>query len=149
MYCKSRICNVSLQKQKNKPDPSGATVISASDNNRLTSIQTTGGNRRLNENNTNNEGNSGLPIQQQEMNDIQVRSSNVVNNAANNHGGNNERHEATIEVAIASPEEDMDPTVGTTSALVNNTSSSNSENQNQQKDNNVSDEVPQVKISNL
>eukprot|EP00093_Oithona_nana_P012658 12658.XXX_813022_807802_1 [CDS] Oithona nana genome sequencing. len=143
---KSNCCR---KKQKNKPDPSGATVISASDNNRLTSIQTTGGNRRLNENNTNNEGNSGLPIQQQEMNDIQVRSSNVVNNAANNHGGNNERHEATIEVAIASPEEDMDPTVGTTSALVNNTSSSNSENPNQQKDNNVSDEVPQVKISNL
>ena len=137
-----------LQKKKDKPDPSGATVISASDNNRLTSIQTTGGNRRLNENNTNNEGNSGLPIQQQEMNDIQVRS--VVNNAAaNNHGGNNERHEATIEVAIASPEEDMDPGVGTTSALVNNTSSS-AENQNQQKsDNNLSDEVPQVKISNL
>merc|ERR1711884_744542 len=133
---KSNCCR---KKKKDKPDPSGATVISASDNNRLTSIQTTGGNRRLNENNTNNEGNSGLPIQQQEMNDIQVRS--VVNNAAaNNHGGNNERHEATIEVAIASPEEDMDPGVGTTSALVNNTSSS-AENQNQQKsDNNLSDE---------
>ena len=125
-----------------------------SDNNRLTSIQTTGGNRRLNENNTNNEGNSGLPIQQQEMNDIQVRS-NVVNNAAmtappaNNASGtspNNERHcEATIEVAIASPEEDVEATVGTTAALVNNTNNTSAD----PKDNNVSEEVPQVKISNL
>ena len=137
-----------LQKQKNKPDSSGATVIS--DNNRLTSIQTTGGNRR-NENNANNEG---LPIQQQEMNDIQVRS-NVVNNAAmtappaNNASGtspNNERHcEATIEVAIASPEEDVEATVGTTAALVNNTNNTSAD----PKDNNVSEEVPQVKISNL
>ena len=115
-----------------------------SDNNRLTSIQTTGGNRR-NENNTNNEGGAGGPVQQQEMNDIQVRS--VVNNAANmNAGSNNAQHEATIEVAIASPEDEAVEDTVTTAALVNNTGN----NSVTDKDNNAAnDEIPQVKISNL
>ena len=85
------------------------------------------------------------------MNDIQVRS-NVVNNAANaaamstnNVSPNNERkHEATIEVAIASPEDEAVEATVTTAALVNNTNAA------ADKDNTANnEEVPQVKISNL
>ena len=96
-----------------------------------------------------------MPVQQQEMNDIQVRSSVVNNSAAmstNNTAPspNNERkHEATIEVAIASPEDEAVEATVTTAALVNNSNNTNATNATD-KDNTASnEEVPQVKISNL
>ena len=65
--------------QKQKPDMSSATVISSSGNNRLTSIQTTGGHARGQKGRRAE--NNMSEIQQQEMNDIQVR---VVKDNSNN-----------------------------------------------------------------